>query len=184
MNSNKSQQPPAKKPGANPKPSKNGISSRPVTPTPGKVGNGYVPRYAPPAEPTILPAPNVENRIDIPHSMNVVTMEDLAHRITGIFNDLAILKYQCQSNVSTANASIMYPGIPIKVTTAITASGVAMHALVVTPKNTERETSRWKVEVKGPAINLDKLGENHGRRRALEALLETVEKRVGKELLG
>jgi hypothetical protein len=83
MNSNKTQQPPAKKPGANLTPSKNGVSSRPVTPTPGKVNNGYTPKFTPPAEPMVLPAPNVENRIDIPHSMNIVTMEDLIHRIKG-----------------------------------------------------------------------------------------------------
>jgi hypothetical protein len=84
----------------------------------------------------------------------------------------------------TENASILYPGIPIKITTATSASGVSSHASVVTPKNVERETSRWKVEIRGPAINLDKLGEGQGRRRALEALLEMVERRVGKELLG
>jgi hypothetical protein len=83
MNSNKTHQPPAKKPGANLTPSKNGVSSRPVTPTPGNVSNGYTPKYIPPAEPTVLPAPNVENRIEIPHSMNIVTMEDLVHRIKG-----------------------------------------------------------------------------------------------------
>jgi hypothetical protein len=54
----------------------------------------------------------------------------------------------------------------------------------VTPKNPERESSRWKAEVRGPAINIDKLGEAKGRRRALESLLEMVERRVGRELLG
>jgi hypothetical protein len=83
MNNNKTQQPPVKKPGANLTPSKNGVSSRPVTPTPGKANNGYIPKFTPPAEPMILPAPTVENRIEVPHSMDIVTMEDLVHRIKG-----------------------------------------------------------------------------------------------------
>jgi hypothetical protein len=81
MNGNKTQQPPAKKPGANLTPSKNGASSQPETPPSSKANNGYTPKYTAPAEPIVLPAPKVE--IDIPHSMDIVTMEDLVHRITG-----------------------------------------------------------------------------------------------------
>lgn len=82
------------------------------------------------------------------------------------------------------SASILSPGIPLKVTTALTPSGMLYYALVVTPKNAERETSRWRVEDKGPPVPTDKLGEALGRRRALEALLEQLERKVGKELLG
>jgi hypothetical protein len=81
MNGNKTQQPPAKKAGANLTPSKNGASTQSETPTASKANNGYTPKYTAPAEPIALPAPKVE--IDIPHSMDIVTMEDLVHRITG-----------------------------------------------------------------------------------------------------
>jgi hypothetical protein len=62
-------------------------------------------------------------------------------------------------------------------------SGLLYHALVLAPKNPERETSRWRVEIKGPGVPSKKGEEDAGRRLALEGLLDEVEKRVGKEML-
>jgi hypothetical protein len=72
----------------------------------------------------------------------------------------------------------------LKITTVLAPSGILYHALILSPKNPERETSRWKVELKGPGIPSEKNAGNAGRRRAMEALLDEVERKVGKEMLG
>jgi hypothetical protein len=45
---------------------------------------GYVPKYTPPSEPTIVPAPNVENKVQLPGVLEITTLDDLEHRILGM----------------------------------------------------------------------------------------------------
>lgn len=50
-----------------------------------KAINGYVPAYqAPPEPPAPLPAPKVENKIEVPETVQITTMTDLVERIQGI----------------------------------------------------------------------------------------------------
>lgn len=129
--------------------------------------NSYVPSYqAPPEPPAPLPAPKVENKIEVPATMNVTTMTDLVDRIQ-------------------ENASILFPASPrLKVSTALAPSGLLCHGIVVGPKNEESKTSRYKVLLKGPGVPGVKSEPGRGRREALVGLLEEVERRVGKEMLG
>ncbi|KAF2103845.1 hypothetical protein NA57DRAFT_70053 [Rhizodiscina lignyota] len=126
--------------------------------------NGYSPKYTPPPEPTILPAPKVETRVEVPAVLETTSLSDLVERILD-------------------NASVLYPGEKVKCTTAVAASGVMVHAVVVAPKNPESQTSRFKVLYKGPGIAGDKKNPAKGRRDAIVACLEELERRVGKELL-
>lgn len=128
--------------------------------------NSYVPAYQPPPEPPApMPAPKVENKIEVPQTMQVTTLTDLVERIQ-------------------ENASIIFPASPrLKVSTALAPSGLLCHAIVVGPKNEESKSSRYKVLVKGPGVAGTKSDPGRGRRAALMALLEEVEKRVGKEML-
>ncbi|KAF2083554.1 hypothetical protein K490DRAFT_69714 [Saccharata proteae CBS 121410] len=140
--------------------------------------NSYVPNHAPPpspAAPAIIPAPNVENKIQLPGTMQVTTLTDLVSRIQ-------------------ENTTVLYPAIPrLRVTTALAPQSAAFgapkrgqlvyHALVLAPKNEERETSRYGVLIKGPGVVAGGRGSGE-RREALMGLLEEVERRVGKEMLG
>jgi len=56
--------------------------------------------------------------------------------------------------------------------------------MLVTPKNPDRETSRYRTLVKGPGVPGNKNQPASGRRSAVAALLEELERKVGKELLG
>lgn len=126
--------------------------------------SGYTPSYTAEKEATPATA-NVENRVDIPSSLTTVSMSDLTQRIID-------------------NASILHPGLPLKVVTAKAAgSGCSYNALVASPKNPERSTSRWQVEVKGPVVNMSRNHEEEARRQAMETLLEDLERKVAKELL-
>ena len=58
------------------------------------------------------------------------------------------------------------------------------HAAVVAPKNAESPTSRYKVLHKGQGILSDKKHPFKGRKEALVALLEDMERKAGRELLG
>jgi len=105
MNSNKTR-PPAKKPGLELTGSKKDTAARPVTPTPGKAnGSGYTPKYQAPTEPVVPRAPNAEIRLDVPHSMDIVTMEDLVRRIKGEYTPSAY-----SFTPSIAAAGINEPG--------------------------------------------------------------------------
>lgn len=94
-----------------------------------------------------------------------------------------------------ANAAVLFPGASVKVTTALapprrsvgsslTFGANVCHALLVAPKNEERATSRYKVLIKGPGVSGTKDHPAEGRRQAIARMLEEVERRVGKELLG
>ncbi|KAK8214970.1 hypothetical protein BKA81DRAFT_355960 [Phyllosticta paracitricarpa] len=128
--------------------------------------NGYTPKYIPPPEPAApLPAPKVDNKINLPKYLEVTTMTDLVERIQ-------------------ESASIVFPATPrLRVSTALAPSGLC-HALVAAPKNGESKTSRYKLVLKGPGVPGSKDDPGKGRREALVALLEEVERRVGKELFG
>jgi len=57
-----------------------------ATSTPPKVNGyagGYQPTYTPPAEPQILPAPQVENHVEIPDFIDNTSLSDLIGRIMG-----------------------------------------------------------------------------------------------------
>lgn len=49
-----------------------------------KPTNGYMPSYQAPSEPQPLPAPTVENKIDVPSTLEITTMADLVERIQGM----------------------------------------------------------------------------------------------------
>ncbi|KAK8191895.1 uncharacterized protein BKA78DRAFT_315362 [Phyllosticta capitalensis] len=134
--------------------------------------NGYTPKYIPPPEPAApvsLPAPKVDNKINLPKYLEVTTMTDLVERIQ-------------------ESASIVFPSTPrLRISTALAPTGLC-HALVAAPKNEESKTSRYKLVLKGPGVPAaagpkDKDADPaRARREALLALLEEVERRVGKEL--
>ncbi|KAK8163275.1 hypothetical protein BC567DRAFT_233142 [Phyllosticta citribraziliensis] len=129
--------------------------------------NGYTPKYIPPPEPAAapapLPAPKVENKIHLPKYLDVTTMTDLVERIQ-------------------ESASIIFPATQrLRVSTAVAPSGLC-HAVVAAPKNEESKASRYKLVLKGPGVIVSKDDPGKGRREALAALLEEVERRVGKEL--
>jgi len=81
------------------------------------------------------------------------------------------------------NAQVLHPGEKLKCVTAVSQSGTTYHALIATPKNDEREKSRWRTLVKGPGVAGSKGRTAVSRREAIEALLEDLEKKVRKELL-
>lgn len=58
------------------KPVTNGVAAPPK-------GYGYVPKYTPPDEPVVPPAPKVETHVDIPSTMEMTTLEDLISRVQG-----------------------------------------------------------------------------------------------------
>lgn len=127
--------------------------------------NGYTPSYTPDKDAIIPSSTNVENRIDIPSTLTTVSLSDLTQRIID-------------------NASVLHPGVPLKVVTAKAAGSVCSYnALVASPKNPDRSTSRWQVEVKGPVVNMSRNHEEEARRQAMEVLLEDLERKVAKELL-
>jgi len=163
----------------------------PKTTTPQKT-NGYVgsyhPSYVPPPEPQVLPAPNVDvdNHVEIPDNIESTTLSNLIERILGelqhgenaIFGEVSVL-----IRAFTDNAQVLHPGEKLKCVTAVSQSGTTCHALIATPKNDEREKSRWRTLVKGPGVAGSKGRAAVSRREAIEALLEDLEKKVGKELL-
>lgn len=125
--------------------------------------NGYTPAYIPEKE-EAFPITNVENKIDVPSNFNTESLADLSQRIVD-------------------NASILHPGVPLKLVTAKAAgAGCSYNALVASPKNPERTTSRWQVEVKGPVVNMARGHEGECRRQAMEVLLQELERKVAKEL--
>ncbi|KAK0661777.1 hypothetical protein DIS24_g2260 [Lasiodiplodia hormozganensis] len=130
-----------------------------------KAINGYVPAYqAPPEPPAPLPAPKVENKIEVPETVQITTMTDLVERIQ-------------------ENASVLFPASPrLRVTTALAPSGLLCHAVVLGPKNEESKTSRYKLLLKGPGVPGVKHEPGRGRREALIGLLEELERKVGKEM--
>jgi len=71
----------------------------------------------------------------------------------------------------------------MKCVTAVSPSGLTCHAIIATPKNDERETSKWRTLIKGPGAAGNKKHPAAGRRDAIAALLEDLEKKVGRELL-
>jgi len=126
--------------------------------------NGYIPSYTPENDDAPQPKP-VEKRVDTPTMSTAVSLSELTERIID-------------------NASILHPGVPLKLVTAKCAgSGCSYNALVASPKNPERPTSRWQVEVKGSMVNMAKGHEHQARRRAVEVLLGELERKVAKELL-
>lgn len=68
-------------------------------------------------------------------------------------------------------------------TTAVSTVGITCHALVLGPKNPDSPTSRFKVLFRGPGIVGNKKHPGQGRRDAIAALLEELEKKVGKEFM-
>lgn len=69
-------------------------------------------------------------------------------------------------------------------TTAVAPNGMLCHALLVAPKNPDRDTSRYKVVLKGPGVPGERNQPTKGRRSAVAALLEELERAIGKEFLG
>lgn len=69
-------------------------------------------------------------------------------------------------------------------TTAVSTVGTTCHALVMGPKNPESPTSRFKVLFRGPGVAGNRKHPAQGRRDALVACLEELEKKVGKEFIG
>ncbi|KAL0260626.1 hypothetical protein SLS55_004316 [Diplodia seriata] len=128
--------------------------------------NSYVPSYqAPPEAPAPPPATTVENKIEVPETVQITTMTDLVERIQ-------------------ENASVLFPSSPrLRVTTALAPSGLLCHAVVLGPKNEDSKTSRYKVLLKGPGVPGVKAEPGRGRREALIGLLEDLERRIGREML-
>ncbi|KAK8160920.1 hypothetical protein BKA80DRAFT_255564 [Phyllosticta citrichinensis] len=168
MNGNKSKMP------ARPSNANDSAADHPTNGTYKPATNGYTPKYIPPPEPAApapLPAPKVENKINLPKYLEVTTMTDLVERIQAP-----------AANGATESASIIFPATQrLRVSTAVAPSGLC-HAVVAAPKNEESKASRYKLVLKGPGVIVSKDDPGKGRREALAALLEEVEKKVGKEL--
>jgi hypothetical protein len=63
-----------------------------VSKKPGQI-NGYMPSYVAPPEPTVLPAPNVVNEIDLPARFDLTTLDDLCKRIYGAVSLSLLLRF-------------------------------------------------------------------------------------------
>lgn len=59
-----------------------GQAKKPV-PGSGPSANGYSPKYTPPQEPTVIPPPKVETKVEVPSVLETTSLTDLVARVEG-----------------------------------------------------------------------------------------------------